>query len=34
VTVPPGVVDGTTVHFALSPPQNPPTRIELHIAVG
>jgi hypothetical protein len=34
VTVPPGVVDGTTVHFAVSPPQNPPTRIELHIAVG
>ena len=34
VTVPPGVVHGTTVHFAVSPPQNPPTRIELHIAVG
>lgn len=34
VTVPPGVVDGTTVQFAVSPPQNPPTRIELQITVG
>ena len=34
VTVPPGVVDGMRVHFTVSPPHHPPTRIELHIAVG
>jgi hypothetical protein len=34
VTVPPGVVNGTTVHFVVAPPLTPPTRIELHIAVG
>jgi hypothetical protein len=34
VTVPAGVVDGMTVHFALTTPQNAPTRIELRIAVA
>jgi hypothetical protein len=34
VTVPAGVVDGTSVHFTLEPPHNPPTRIELRIAVA
>jgi hypothetical protein len=34
VTVPAGVVDGTRVQFTVTPPHNPPTRIELRIAVG
>jgi hypothetical protein len=33
VTVPPGVIDGTRVQFTVTPPQHPPTRVELHIAV-
>jgi hypothetical protein len=34
VTVPAGVEDGMRVHFTVTPPHNPPTRIELRIAVG
>ena len=34
VTVPAGVADGTTVHFTVMVPQQPPTRIELRIAVA
>jgi hypothetical protein len=34
VTVPAGVVDGTSVYFTVEPPHNPPTRIELRIAVA
>ncbi len=34
VTVPAGVVNGTSVYFTVSPPHNPPTRIELRIAVA
>jgi hypothetical protein len=34
VTVPAGVVDGTSVYFTVAPPHNPPTRIELRIAVA
>ena len=33
VTVPAGVTDGTRVRFTLMPPQSPPTRVELRIAV-
>jgi hypothetical protein len=33
VTVPAGVTDGTWVRFTLVPPQSPPTRVELRIAV-
>ena len=34
VSVPAGVADGTRVQFTVTPPHNPPTRIELRIAVG
>lgn len=34
VTVPAGVVDGTTVHFTVLVPQQPPTRIELRVAIA
>jgi len=34
VTVPAGVVDGTSVHFTVTPPYNQPTRVELRIAVA
>ena len=34
VTVPPGVVDGTSVLFTLTPPHHHSTRIELRIAVA
>lgn len=34
VTVPPGVVDGTSVLFTLTPQHQPSTRIELRIAVA
>ena len=34
VTVPAGVADGTLVHFSVSVPQHPPTRIELRIAIA
>ena len=33
VTVPAGVVDGTRVHFTVTPPHHQPTRIQLHIGV-
>jgi hypothetical protein len=34
VSVPPGVEDGTRVHFTDTPPHQTPTRIELRIADG
>ena len=34
VTVPAGVEHGTRVQFVVTPPQHPPTRIELRIAIG
>ena len=34
VTVPPGVIDGTSVLFTLTPPHHQATRIELRIAVA
>lgn len=34
VTVPGGVADGTRVRFTISPPHQPPTRIELRITVN
>jgi hypothetical protein len=34
VTVPAGIEDGTLVHFAITPPHHPTTRIELRIDVG
>jgi hypothetical protein len=34
VTLPPGVSDGTRLLFTVTPPQNPPTRIELRVVVG
>lgn len=33
VTVPAGVVDGTRVHFTVTPPHHHPTRIQLNIGV-
>ena len=33
VTVPAGVVNGTSVHFIVTPPHHQPTRIQLHIGV-
>jgi hypothetical protein len=34
VTVPAGVADGTRVRVTVMPTRNPPTRIDLHIAVA
>jgi hypothetical protein len=34
VTVPAGVTDGARFHFTVTPRQNPPTRVELHVLVG
>jgi hypothetical protein len=34
VTVPAGVVDGTSVYFTVAPAHNLPTRVELRIAVA
>jgi len=34
VTIPAGVVDGTSISFTVAPPHNPPTRIQLRIAVA
>jgi hypothetical protein len=33
VTVPAGIANGTRMQFSVTPPQSPPTRVELHIAV-
>jgi DnaJ-class molecular chaperone len=34
LTLPPGVADGTRVQFTVTPPQTPPTRVDLIIAVA
>jgi hypothetical protein len=34
VTVPAGIANGTLVQFTVTPPHNPPTRIELRIVIG
>ena len=34
VTVPAGVSDGARFYFTVTPRQNPPTRIELHVLVN
>jgi hypothetical protein len=34
VSVPAGVLDGTRFYFTVTPRQDPPTRIELHVFVA
>jgi hypothetical protein len=34
VDVPAGVLDGTCFRFTVTPPHNPPTRVELRVLVA